>query len=353
MRTIPPVPLPELLKAYKKDRLRPVGKSDWNNIVTVFGILLTLYPHATTASPGEGVTWAEALEYLQWHLVRMKNRQNRPYCRKHINKLIGFVRSVFNWGAGKDCRPKLVAYSVAAELKIVPDLRYGEALHENPEREEASPTAIIAAIRHIKEQQIIDMLILLVLTGMRPSELCNLKSGEIRKKTGKTGKIIWKFIPFHHKTEWKGKKRSITLGEEEMAILQKYLPGKNAHDPVFCNLHRRKSSAISENRFAKIIRETQEKHGLERFTPYQVRHTNGTWIGTILDRDHARAQLGHTTEKTTGIYVHVDEAKQEAIIEKRKAVGSLLGDVFPLIGVPQGSPTPTPTYPHIIKFPGI
>ena len=63
----------------------------------------------------------------------------------------------------------------------------------------------------------------------------------------------------------------------------------------------------------------------------------------------ARAQLGHATEKTTGIYDHADAAKQAEVIAKRKAVGSLIGDVFDYIDVP--SPTTEPSHPHIIKFP--
>ena len=135
-----------------------------------------------------------------------------------------------------------------------------------------------------------------------------------------------------------------------MTILQKYMTGKNADAPLFCNLYRKKDEAMTTTTYSREIKKTQEEHGLEKFTPYQIRHANGTWVSTILDRDHARAQLGHTTEKTTGIYDHADAAKQEAVIEKRKAVGSLIGDVFDYIDVPT-KPTTEPSHPHIIKFP--
>ena len=97
---------------------------------------------------------------------------------------------------------KLVSYARATELKFVPPIQYGEALHENPDREAASPKAITATIKHIKEQQIVDMLILQMLTGMRPGELYNSKVGEIKRKTGMD---VWLFEPYHHKNKWKGK----------------------------------------------------------------------------------------------------------------------------------------------------
>ena len=338
----PCVSLRELHEAYLAQRRRPVGASDRDNIKLVFAFIITLFPNATTADFD-----AEKLEALINFLIRQKSRFRKPYSRKYINKLVGFVRSVFRWGATK----KLVSYKIVAELALVPALQYGEALHENDEREDASPEAIIATIRHLKEPQFIDMVILQVLTGMRPSELCNLKAGEIKKCfCRKTGKNVWTFVPYHHKTKWKGKKRSITLGDEEMTILQKYMTDKNADDFLFCNLRRYKNKAITTQTYSSTIKKTQEEHDLEKFTPYQIRHANGTWVSTILDRDHARAQLGHTTEKTTGIYDHADAAKQEAVIEKRKAVGSLIGDVFDYIDVPT-KPTTEPSYPHIIKFP--
>ena len=331
------VPLRELVEAYLTKRRRPVGKSDKGNIKKAFAFLAELFPDADTATFD-----GEALEDFQCFLIRKKNLKGEPYCRKYLNKLIGFVRDVFKWGATK----KLVSYARANELKLVPAIQYGEALHENPDREAASPEAIIATIRHTKEQQIIDMVILQVLTGMRSGELCNSKAGEIKRKPGMD---VWLFEPYHHKNKWKGKKRSIALGTEEQTILEKYLRGKKDGESLFCNLYRYKNKAISPEKYAEHIRKTQKKHGLERFTPYQLRHANGTWISEVLGRDHARAQLGHSSEQMTERYDHADAKKQMAVIEKRKAVGSLIGNVFDFIDVPSKE-APADSHPNIIPF---
>ena len=336
------VPLRELPEIYRTQRRRPVGDSDMGNINKIFAIVEKLFPGITADEYD-----AEKHEKVQCCLIRMKNLKGKPYCRKYLNKLLAFVRCVFLWAA----RKKIVPYALANELKLVAPIQYGEALHENPDREDASPEAIIATIKHLKERQIIHMLIFQALTGIRPSELCGCKTGEIKQKKQKNGEIVWTFEPYHHKTKWKGKPRSIALGAEEMAILEKYMTGKKADDYLFYNLYNKKSLHISPATYGRYLKKTQEEHGLERFTPYQIRHANGTWISEVLDRDHARAQLGHTTEKMTARYDHSDTKKQKAVIEKRKAVGTLIGDAFEFIAVPPKTVSTAPSYPHVISFP--
>ena len=69
----------------------------------------------------------------------------------------------------------------------------------------------------------------------------------------------------------------------------------------------------------------------------------------MLGRDHARAQLGHSTEQMTARYDNSDAKKQMAVIEKRKAVGSLIGNVFDFIDVPTKE-APADSYPNMIPF---
>jgi len=136
---------------------------------------------------------------------------------------------------------------------------------------------------------------------------------------------------------------------EEQTILEKYLMGKKIDDFFFRNLRKKKTLPISPPTYGRYVKKTQEAHGLEKFTPYQVRHANGTWISAVLDRDHARAQLGHSSEQMTERYDHADAKKQMAVIEKRKAVGSLIGNVFDFIDVPSKE-APADSHPNIIPF---
>jgi len=197
------------------------------------------------------------------------------------------------------CPEKLVSPSIAAELRLVPKLQYSEGIKENPEREDAKPENIEAVIQHA-HPQIADMALLETLTGMRPSEVCGLKVSDIKIETDMFGDEKWTFKPFHHKTKWKGKDWSILLGNEEQIILKKYLPNTNDQTPhLFRNLQRYKNKPMSVATYRQKIAETIQENGLKKFTPYQLRHTNATWISKMLDRDHAGAQMGHTSPAMT------------------------------------------------------
>jgi integrase len=299
----------ELAELYIEKRQRPVGRSDRNNIRRAVALLTEYRPNIDTATFD-----GDTLEEYQRFLI------GKGYDRKYINgKLVGFIRTLYRWGA----RKKLVDKVLAADFLLVPSLQYSERIKENPDREAAKPEDIEAVLPHVPEQ-IADMIILLALTGLRPSELCNIKAGEIKTDTNHFGEKEPTFKPFHHKTKWKGKNRAVPLGDVELAIIGKYLPGKGEQRYLFCNLLRFKDKPITTATFGRVIAEAIETHGLNKFTPYQIRHTNATWVSKHLDRDHARAQMGHTTEAMTQKYDHADVEKARAVIEKRKSVGYVL-----------------------------
>ena len=76
---------------------------------------------------------------------------------------------------------------------------------------------IIAALPHVPEQ-IADMIVLQMLTGLSPNEMCNLTAKRAKK------------LPF---------------GELAPAFIDKYLPGKGKEKHLFCNLHRNKDKPMS------------------------------------------------------------------------------------------------------------
>ena len=182
----------ELAETYIEKRLRPVGKQDRGNIKQAFKLIAERFP-AIGTSQFDG----EHLEEFQRFLI------TKDYARDYINKLTGFVKSVYYWCA----RKKLVSPSIAAELRLVPALQYSEAVKENPEREDAKPedieNAIDAALRE-DQVQFADMVVIHALTGVRPCELCGMKACDIKRETDMFGKETWTFQPSHHKTKWRG-----------------------------------------------------------------------------------------------------------------------------------------------------
>jgi integrase len=299
--------------------LRFHTKLDWRVISAynkIKALLADFLPNCDTSQ-------FSALSLMEFRLYLI----GKGYERKYINKLVGMIRRMFKWAVPLD----LVSPILAFKLSQVKDLEPGETdARENPEREAAAIETIIAVLSHLPEQ-IRDMILLQALTGMRPSEICGLIVSEIIKDSEAIRKYNlfgnWLYLPKEHKTSGKDKQRPVVFDETAQIILKKYMDGKEGDAPLFCNLQKRRGRAISVERYGRILAETIETHGLPKFTPYQIRHTNGTWISDVLDRDHARAQLGHSSVKTTGIYDHSDSVVkadielQKAILLKRKEVG--------------------------------
>jgi integrase len=127
---------------------------------------------------------------VQWYSLQGNRKTRERYDRKYINKLVNFVRSVFYWAG----RKKLVSGRLVYELQLVPHLEYGDALKANPEREDADIEAVKTFVK-VAPPQIGDMVLLEVLTGMRPGELCNLTVGEINQKYDGEN---WLYLPKHH-----------------------------------------------------------------------------------------------------------------------------------------------------------
>ena len=322
----------ELAETYIEKRLRPVGRADRDNIKLAFRLLAERFP-AIDTSQFDG----EHLEEFQRFLI------TKDYARTFINKLTGFVKSVYYWCA----RKKLVSPSIAAELRLVPALQYSEAVKENPDREDAKPEDIedtVEAANRDGHVQFADMV----------SDTCTHRSTSVRsvryesqrhqKRNRRVRQRSVDFPAVSSQNEVERTKTLCLLGDEEQAILNKYLPNTDEQTPhVFRNLQLYRNKAMTPGTYSRILAKIIKKYGLKKFTPYQIRHTNATWVSKTLDRDHARAQMGHTSETMTRKYDHSTDEKQKAVLEVRKTAGCVLSrNVIDRHMVGSQSPPPPP-----------
>jgi integrase len=159
---------------------------------------------------------------------------------------------------------------------------------------------------------------------MRPSEVCKMRAGDIkttREQFAEYSRLYdgenWMYVLPGHKTDKKIGKRAIPLGLEEQEILLKYIDFGTPEKPVFCN---RRKNFYTPERYSRIIKKAIEKNNLEKFVPYQLRHTNITDTSEKHGRDIARAVAGHTTESMTAIYDHSDYKKSLDVVRERNII---------------------------------
>jgi integrase len=121
---------------------------------------------------------------------------------------------MFKWGVGEE----LVPASVHHALKAVEGLRKGRGDVRESRPVKPVPDAFVDAIRPHVPRQVWAMIGLQRLTGMRPGEVCIMRTADINK-----GGRIWEFAPESHKTKHLDRDRTIFVGPQAQEILRPWL----------------------------------------------------------------------------------------------------------------------------------
>jgi len=142
------------------------------------------------------------------------------------------------------------------------------------------------------------MLETLYATGLRVSELVNLKVADIDLETGVLTCL------------GKGsKQRLVPLGRSAISFLKRYFPvrlrllnGKQS-DLLFINSY---GKLITRQQFWKLIKVYGEAAGIDYITPHLLRHSFATvLLANGADLRSVQMMLGHSDISTTQIYTHV------------------------------------------------
>ena len=180
--------------------------------------------------------------------------------------------------------------------------------------------------RHSERLRNWTLITVLVNTGLRISELCNMKVSDISHRDG---------LPHTINIIGKGnKERKIILSENGKTALYQWL--KHRRDllvemPPFVDREsvwiipsgKYKGRVITDAAVRKMLKKYAKLAGIQKNVyPHLLRHTFATEAVRNGAKLHALKEvLGHSRLDTTGIYLHADEAELEA-------VASLLPDIL-------------------------
>lgn len=131
---------------------------------------------------------------------------------------------MMKWAA----RESLIPASVAVEMNVVDGLRKGRTVARDPEPVRPVPESDVLAIRKFVSPVVSSMIQVHLLSGMRPSEVCRLRTCDIERRTS-----ILEYRPPRHKTEHHGKQRVVFFGRRAQAELTPWLCDDQPEDPIF------------------------------------------------------------------------------------------------------------------------
>jgi integrase len=236
------------------------------------------------------------------------------------------IVSMFTWGVSEE----LVKPQTEAALKAIKPLPEGyPGTFDHPEREDV-PDDIIIRTLPFMPPTIQAMVKVQRLTGMRPSEIFNMKVGEIDQKIDPE---LWLYRLSTHKTQKKTKRKKIVpLSKLEQELIAPYLANKQPEAAVFSpsaiklssrkefyNKDSYRNAVLNAINRANKTLPVNEK--IPHWTPYQLRHSASSAMEVEEDgSDKAQALLGHTTPNTTAKYNHRQLLKLKELARNRKNV---------------------------------
>lgn len=275
--------------------------------------------------------------------------------RTYINEQVRRLVRIFKWGVTRE----LVPESIAGILSLLEPLKKGRTKAPEPKPVMPVDSDIVDATLAFLPPVVKDLVTFQRLVGARPGEACGIKPCMV-DRTGD----VWEIRLKQHKTDHKGKARTLYAGPAAQAVLAPYL----ARDAdAFCfsprdsekrrreAQHAARTTPLScgnrpgSNREAKPKRSPRDHYdkdsyrqaihracdrafpvpdGLSaseaktwkrehRWNPNQLRHSAGTEIRREAGIETARVILGHSSASTTEIYAETD--RQRAIDYARKA----------------------------------
>jgi integrase len=260
-------------------------------------------------------------------------------CRNEVNRRTRIIVRAFKWTVAEGMIPPSVHHG----LQAVSGLRRGRCDARETEPVQPVPESLVNAIRPHVSRRIWAMVELQHLTGMRPGEVCTMRTIDVD-----TSGRVWIYTPESHKTEHHGRARKIYLGPAAQEILRPWLRSelpeylfspaeaeverrgqqrrerKTRLQPSQQNRRRRRPRKCPGARYTndsyrqaiqggivKANREIERIGGdpIPRWHPNQLRHNAATRLRREFGLDVARAVLGHSSPVVTEVYAELDEAK--------------------------------------------
>ncbi|MDY6877320.1 MAG: tyrosine-type recombinase/integrase [Chloroflexota bacterium] len=260
------------------------------------------------------VTSQDLRAYLAWLRTDYKPRRltggDQPLAPKTIRNVWATLCSFFAWAS--------VEFDLANPMKAVPAPRFERPPVETFSKEDIQ--ALLKAYKFSREANTTDrrrftmrrptarrdqaIILTLLDTGLRASELCSLKVGDVDQKTGRV------HVKHGRSGGAKfGKGRVVFLGKAARRALWRYLAeredGEDPDAPLFTGRYDR---PLNKNALRLLITRLGEKAKVKKCHPHRFRHTFAiTYLRAGGDLFTLQALLGHSSLEMVQYYARIAE----------------------------------------------
>lgn len=239
------------------------------------------------------------IKNIDYNTIRkyLSHLHEKKYLSSSISRKISTLRSFFKYNLKENKitnNPMTLISNPKKEKKLPKYLNYEEM-------EKLLNSIDTSELEGIRNKLIIE---LLYSTGIRVSELVNIKIKDIRIKENQIN-ILGKG----------NKERIVLFGEKAKEMIKIYL---NAYKEYFKGnilndylLINKKGKQLTTNKIELIVKDVLKKSSLKlNISPHTLRHTFAThMLDSGADLKSVQELLGHENLKTTAIYTHISNEK--------------------------------------------
>jgi LuxR family transcriptional regulator, maltose regulon positive regulatory protein len=226
-------------------------------------------------SPRE-ITTAVLLRYRDV----LQEREQKP---ASINRALLSLKRYFHWA----CSQQLVSADPSVPVKLV-----GEKSVPPRQLSDQEELALVEAVSRYGTLRDRTMILLLLHTGLRASELCGLRRDQITLGKG-SGQLCV--------VDKRNNTRSVPLDATAHSVLEEYLPSLPAQSPwVF--LSEKTHNALSERALGYIVKKYADLAHVADVSPHDLRHRFGYRMAATMPLAELAQIMGHASVETTRLY---------------------------------------------------
>ncbi len=257
--------------------------------------------------------------------------------RQTVNRYVGIVKQAFKHGT----KFGWVEAMTYLALQGVDNLKAGRTAAPEYRKVGVVDVDIVKKTLPFMPPVVADMVRVQRFICGRPQDVRNMRACDI-DRSGE----VWRYVPFTHKTEHRGKNRVIAIGPRAQAILMPYLFEKvdcpeayifSPQDTVkLQKIEKRRNrktlnkkgrvqpsqvdrsvehpmvrpgERYTKDSYNRAVSRACRRAGVTKWSPNQLRHDAGTEVRKHFGLEAAQVVLGHSNANTTEIYAEVNFEK--------------------------------------------